>query len=72
MLEVSDPSQAQRKRPGEQESGARKKEKAHIKPMETSLKTNDVEMIAMIVENRLLEVWENVENQRVSILQQVQ
>jgi hypothetical protein len=72
MPEVSEPSDAQRKRPGEQASGTRKKEKAHRKPMETSLTTDDVELIATTVEDRLSEVWENMENHRASILEQVQ
>jgi hypothetical protein len=36
------------------------------------LTTDDVELIAMTVEDRLSEVWENVENHRASILEQVQ
>jgi hypothetical protein len=72
MPEASEPSDAQRKRTGEKESGSRKKVKAHKKPMETSLTTDDVELIAMTVEDRLSEVWENVENHRASILEQVQ
>jgi hypothetical protein len=72
MPEASEQPEAQRKRTGEQESGTRKKEKAHRKQMETSLTTDDVEMIAMTVEDRLSEVWENVENHRASILEQVQ
>jgi hypothetical protein len=43
--------------------------KAHKKPMETSQTTDDVELIATIVEDRLSEVWENVKNHRDSILE---
>jgi hypothetical protein len=53
---VSEPSDAQRKMSGEQASGTRKKEKAHRKPMETSLTIDNVELIAMTVEDRLSEV----------------
>jgi hypothetical protein len=53
MPEASEPSKAQRKRIGEQSSGSKKKAKAHKKPMETSLKADDVEMIAMTVEDQL-------------------
>jgi len=41
---------------GEQASGTRKKEKAHKKPMETSLTIDNVELIATTVEDRLSEV----------------
>jgi hypothetical protein len=40
--------------------------------METSLTEDDVELIATIVKERLSEVWENVENQRTSILEKIQ
>jgi hypothetical protein len=60
MPEASEPSDAQKKRTGEKASGSRKKVKAHRKPMETSLTTDDVELIATTVEDRLSEVWENV------------
>jgi hypothetical protein len=69
MPEASEQPEAQRKRTTEQVSGARKKEKAHRKQMEMSLTTDDIEMIAMTVEDRLSEVWENVENHRASILE---
>jgi hypothetical protein len=72
MPEASEPSTAQRKRTWEQASGSRKKAKAHKKPMETSLTTDDVELIATTVEDRLSEVWENVENHRASILEKIQ
>jgi hypothetical protein len=72
MPEAYEPSDAQRKRTGEQASGSRKKEKAHRKPLQTSLTTDDVELIATTVEDRLSEVWENVEKHRDSILEQVQ
>jgi hypothetical protein len=72
MPEASEPSEAQRKRTGEQASGSRKKAKAHKKPMETSLMTDDVELIATTVEDRLSEVWENTENHRASILEKIQ
>jgi hypothetical protein len=52
----------QRKRTLEKVSGARNKSKAHRKQMETSLTTNDVDLIAMALEDRLSKVWENVEN----------
>ena len=71
MLEVSKPSYSQRQRPWDQASGTKKKAKAHRKPMETSLIADDVELIAMTVEDRLSEVWKNVENHRASILEQV-
>jgi hypothetical protein len=60
------------KRTWEKVSGSRKKKKAHKMPMHRSLIKDDVELIATTVEDRLLEVWENVENHRVSILEQVQ
>jgi hypothetical protein len=72
MPEASEPPEAQRKRTGEQPSGSRKKAKAHRKPMETSLMTDDVELIATTVEDRLSEVWENAENHRASILEKIQ
>jgi hypothetical protein len=56
----------------EQASDVRKKEKAHRKQMEISLTTDDVEMIAIIVEHRLSKVWENEKNHHASILEQVQ
>jgi hypothetical protein len=67
MPEASEPSDAQKKRTGEQASGSRKKAKAHRKPLHTSLTTDDVELIATTVEDRLSEVWENVEKHRASI-----
>jgi hypothetical protein len=69
---ASEPSKAQRKKTWEQESGSRKKAKAHKKLMETSLTTNDVDLIATKVEDRLSEVWENVENHRASIFKKIQ
>jgi hypothetical protein len=68
----SEPSYAQRKKPVEQASGTRKKPKAHRKPMETSLTTDDVELIKTTVEDRLSEIWENVENHGASILEKIQ
>jgi hypothetical protein len=72
MPEASEPSYAQNKRAGEQASGPRKKVKAHRKPLQTSLTTDDVELVATTVEDRLSEVWENAEKHRDSILEQVQ
>jgi hypothetical protein len=46
--------------------------KAHRKPLKTSLTADDVELIAMTVEDRLSEVWENAENHRALILEQIQ
>jgi hypothetical protein len=40
--------------------------------MEKSLTIDDVELIAMIVEDQLSDMWENVENQRDSILERIQ
>jgi hypothetical protein len=57
---------------GSKQSGSRKKAKAHKKPLETSLTTDDVELIATTVEDRLSEVWENAENHRASILEKIQ
>jgi hypothetical protein len=51
MPKASKPSDAQRKRTREKSSGSRKKAKAHRKPMETSLKTYDVDLIATTVED---------------------
>jgi hypothetical protein len=67
MSEASEPSDAQKKRTGEQASGSRKKEKAHRTPMHTSLTVDDVELVATIVEDRLSEVWENAQKPRDSI-----
>jgi hypothetical protein len=39
--------------------------------MHTSLTIDDVEVIATIVKDKLSEVWENAENHRASILEQV-
>jgi hypothetical protein len=50
MPEASELLDSQRKITGEKLSIPRKKMKAHRKPMETSLTTNDVELIATIVE----------------------
>jgi hypothetical protein len=72
ILESYEPSEAQRKRTREQERGSRNKVKAHKKPMDTSLMTDDVDLIAMTMEDRLLEMWENVENHRDSILEKIQ
>jgi hypothetical protein len=69
--EASEPSDAQKKRIGEQASGSKNKEKAHKTPMKTSLKTDDVELIATTVKDRFSEVWENVENHRVLILEKI-
>jgi hypothetical protein len=40
--------------------------------METSLTIDDVELISTTVEDRLSKVWENAENHRYSIMEQVQ
>jgi hypothetical protein len=69
MPEAYEPSNSQKKRTGEQESGSIKKDKAHKTPMQTSLTTNDVEMIATTFKDRLSEVWENAYNDKVSILE---
>jgi hypothetical protein len=71
MLESYDISYAQRKRTQEQESGSRKKEKAHMKTLETSLTVDDVELIVMEVEDQFSEVWDNAENHRASIMEQI-
>jgi hypothetical protein len=72
MSEASKPSEAQRKRKEEKESGSKNNTKAHNKPMATSLMTDDVEMIAMTVEDRFSKVWENTKNHRASILEKIQ
>jgi hypothetical protein len=69
--EASKSSNAQIKRTREQASGSRKKAKAHKKPLETSLTTDDVELISTTVEDQLSEVWENVENHQASILEKI-
>jgi hypothetical protein len=71
MPETYEPLDSQRKRTGEQASGSRKKAKAHRTPPHTSLTTDDVELVATTVEDRLSEVWENVEKNRDSIMEQV-
>jgi hypothetical protein len=53
MLETSEPSNAQKKREAEQASVSRKKAKAQKKQMETSLTTDDVELIATTIEEQL-------------------
>ena len=53
MPEAYEPSETQIKRTGEQARNCKKKVKAHKKSMVTSLTTNDVELIAMTVEDRL-------------------
>jgi hypothetical protein len=60
MPEVYDPSDAQIKRPWEKASGIKKKEKTHINLMETSMISNDVELIATTMEDKLSEVCEIV------------
>jgi hypothetical protein len=72
MPETSEPSDSQKKRTGEKESGSRKKVKAHRTPPHTSLTTDDVELVATTIEDRLSEAWENVEKHRASIIEQVQ
>jgi hypothetical protein len=67
-----EPLEATRKRTREQPSGSRKIEKAHRKPMETSLTQDDMDLIATKVEDWFSDVWENVENHRASILEQIQ
>jgi hypothetical protein len=49
MPEESEQPDAQRKRTTKQVSGAKKKAKAHKKQMETSLTTNDIELVAMTI-----------------------
>jgi hypothetical protein len=68
----SKPSDTQRKRRGEKESGSKKKAKARRKPLETSLTTDDVELIDTIVKDRLSEVWENEKKHMDLILDQIQ
>jgi hypothetical protein len=65
--EASEPSDAPKKRTWEKESGSRKKEKAHRTPPHTSLTTDDVELVATTIEDRLSEVWQNTEKHRASI-----
>jgi hypothetical protein len=72
MPETSEPTDAQKKRTREQESGSRKKEKAHRTPPHTSLTTDDVELVATTIEDRLSEAWENAKKHRDSIIEQVQ
>jgi hypothetical protein len=72
MPETFDPSYSQRKRTCEKTSGPRKKAKAHRKPLQTSLKTNDVELITTTIEDQLSKVWDNVEKCNASIMEQVQ
>jgi hypothetical protein len=72
MQEASEPSQAQRKRKGEQASGSKKKAKAHKKLMETSLMEDDVELITMTIKDWLSRVQENAKNHKDSILEQIQ
>jgi hypothetical protein len=60
ILEASKSSDSQKKRTREQASGSRKKEKAHKKPMETSMKVDYVEIIATTLEDQLSKVLENV------------
>jgi hypothetical protein len=69
MLEAYGASYAQRKRTGEKLSGSRKKEKDHKTSMHTSLIADDVDMIVTKVEDQLSKVWEDDENNRVSILE---
>jgi len=49
--EEYEPSNSQRKRTGEKESGPMKNAKAHKKPLKTSPTIDDVELIATIVED---------------------
>jgi hypothetical protein len=72
LPEAYEQPDAQRKKTLTQLSGTRKKRKAHMKQMETSLTEDDIELIATTVEDRLSEVWENAENHRASILEHVQ
>jgi hypothetical protein len=67
-----EPSATQEKRPGEHTSGGRKKAKAHKPQSHISLTPDDVELVVTTVEERLAEVWENVEKHRASIADQVQ
>jgi hypothetical protein len=67
-----EPSATQEKRPGEHTSGSRKKTKAHKPQSHISLTSDDVELVATIVEERLAKVWENAEKHRASIVDQVQ
>jgi len=72
MTKANEQPNTQIKRTTDQVSGTMKKAKAHRKQMEMSLTTDDVELIAKTVEDRLSELWENVENHRDSILKHVQ
>jgi hypothetical protein len=72
MLETYEPLNSQRKILMEQANGSRKKAKAHRTLPHTSLTTDDVELVATTVEDRLLEVWENVEKHRASIMEKAQ
>jgi hypothetical protein len=69
MRDAYEPSDAQKKRTWEKASGSKKKVKAHRIPMHTSLTSNDVELVATTVEDRVLEVWENVKKHRASIFE---
>ena len=51
--EAYEPSNAKNKRKGEKASVSRKKVKAHRTPHHTSLTTDDVELVATTVEDRL-------------------
>jgi hypothetical protein len=53
MPKTSEPLYAQSNRIGEQASFSRKKAKAHRTPLHTSLKTDDVELVATTVKDRL-------------------
>jgi hypothetical protein len=72
MPEVSEPLEAQRKRTWAEARGSRKKSKAHMKPMETSLMEDNVDLIDRTTEDRLLDMWENDENHKDSILEKIQ
>jgi hypothetical protein len=72
MPTTSKPSEAQGKRTGEKTNGSRKKTKAHKPPSHTSLTTDDVELVAITVEHRLLEVWENAEKNQALIFEKKQ
>jgi hypothetical protein len=69
--ETSEPSDSQKKRTWEKESGSKKKEKAHRTPPHTSLTIDDVELVDTTIEYRLSEVWENAKEHRASIVEKV-
>jgi hypothetical protein len=71
MPKTYEPYEAQEKRKWEQTNGSRKNTKAHKPPSHTSQAIDDVSLVATTDEDRLLEVWENVEKHRDSMFEQV-